>query len=56
MKQWTFPRGDRVHQIGVGIGHLLRTIFSADYFGNPASRCELLRLLNQCESTNALKH
>ena len=37
------------------IGRLLRTVFLADYFVNPAFRRELLRVLNRGEATNALK-
>jgi Tn3 transposase DDE domain len=37
------------------IGRLLRTVFLADYFINPAFRRELLRVLNRGEATNALK-
>ena len=48
-------RGDPLYEVGVGIGRLLRTIFSADYFVNPAFRRELLRVLNRGEATNALK-
>jgi hypothetical protein len=35
--------------------YLMRTIFLADYFVNPAFRRELLRVLNRGEATNALK-
>jgi TnpA family transposase len=48
-------RGDPLYEVGVGIGRLLRTIFLADYFVKPASRRELLRVLNRGEATNALK-
>ncbi len=48
-------RGDPLYEVGVGIGRLLRTIFLADYFVNPAFRRELLRVLNRGEATNALK-
>ena len=48
-------RGDPLYKVGVGIGRLLRTIFLADYFVNPAFRRELLRVLNRGEATNALK-
>ena len=48
-------RGDPLHEVGVGIGRLLRTIFLADYFVKPAFRRELLRVLNRGEATNALK-
>jgi TnpA family transposase len=37
------------------IGRLLRTVFLADYFINPAFRPELLRVLHRGEATNALK-
>jgi TnpA family transposase len=36
-------------------GRLLRTVFLADYFINPAYRRELLRVLNRGEAINALK-
>ena len=48
-------RGDPLYEVGVGIGRLLRTVFLADYFVNPAFRRELLRVLNRGEATNALK-
>jgi TnpA family transposase len=48
-------RGEPLYEIGVVIGRLLRTIFLADYFVNPAFRRELLRVLNCGEATNALK-
>jgi hypothetical protein len=48
-------RGDPLYEVGVVIGRLLRTIFLADYFVNPAFRRELLRVLNRGEATNALK-
>jgi TnpA family transposase len=48
-------RGDPLYEVGVVIGRLLRTVFLADYFVNPAFRRELLRVLNRGEATNALK-
>ena len=48
-------RGEPLYEVGVVIGRLLRTIFLADYFVNPAFRRELLRVLNRGEATNALK-
>jgi len=48
-------RGDPLYEVGVVIGKLLRTVFLADYFVNPAFRRELLRVLNRGEATNALK-
>jgi TnpA family transposase len=48
-------RGDPLYEVGVVIGQLLRTVFLADYFINPAFRRELLRVLNRGEATNALK-
>ena len=48
-------RGDPLYEVGVVIGRLLRTVFLADYFINPAFRRELLRVLNRGEATNALK-
>jgi TnpA family transposase len=48
-------RGDPLYEVGVVIGRLLRTVFLADYFINPAFRRELLRALNRGEATNALK-
>jgi hypothetical protein len=47
-------RGDPLYEVGVVIGRLLRTIFLADYFINPAFRREMLRVLNRGEATNAL--
>jgi TnpA family transposase len=44
-----------LHEVGVVIRRLLRTIFLAEYFVNPAFRRELLRVLNRGEATNALK-
>ncbi len=46
---------DPLYEVGVVIGRLLRTVFLADYFVNPAFRREILRVLNRCEATNALK-
>jgi TnpA family transposase len=48
-------RGDPLYEVGVVIGRLLRTVFLADYFINPAFRRELLRVLNRGEATNVLK-
>ena len=48
-------RGDPLYEAGVRIGRLLRTIFLADYFVNPAFRRELLRVLNRGKAANALK-
>jgi len=48
-------RGDPLYEVGVRIGRLLRTVFLADYFVNPAFRREILRVLNRGEATNALK-
>jgi TnpA family transposase len=48
-------RGDPLYEVGVQMGRLLRTVFLADYFFNPMSRRELLRVLNRGEATNALK-
>jgi TnpA family transposase len=42
-------RGDPLYEVGVVIGRLLRTVFLADYFINPAFRRELLRVLNRGE-------
>jgi hypothetical protein len=47
--------GDLLYEVGVVIGPLLRAIFLADYFMNPAFRRELLRVLNRAEATNTLK-
>lgn len=47
--------GDPLYEVGVMIGRLLRTVFLAGYFVNPAFRRELLRVLNRGEATNALK-
>jgi TnpA family transposase len=48
-------RGDPLYEVAVVIGRLLRTVFLADYFINPAFRRELLRVLNRGEATNALE-
>jgi len=48
-------RGDPIYEAGVQLGRLLRTVFLADYFVNPAFRRELRRVLNRGEAVNALK-
>ena len=48
-------RGDPLYEVGVVVGRLLRTVFLADYFVNPAFRREILRVLNRGEATDALK-
>jgi TnpA family transposase len=48
-------KGDPLYDAGVEIGRLLRTIFLADCWTNPAFRREILRVLNRGEAVNALK-
>ena len=48
-------KGDPLYEAGVQIGRLLRTVFLADFWTNPAFRREILRVLNRGEAVNALK-
>jgi TnpA family transposase len=48
-------RGNPVHETGVALGKLLRSIYLCDYFGNPEFRNGVLDLLNQGEAVHSLQ-